>query len=352
MKNLNILLISPDFNYCCGRSKYFYLLSKYLTKRGHKVHFITNGGDSLERLNNLSIEQTTIKRLHSLNPFHILTTLIRLKKLINFNNIDVVHTNHRMTEILITLLRIFSKCKAKSVITVLSILKRKYGIEYKSEHIIAVSQSVKNNLIRIFSVNPSHITVIPHFIEDATASNNHDIDSEKRIIFSAGRFHPEKNYIVLLKAVNRIPEENLKVVLIGQGKEKKLYKDYARLNNIDLEIIEPMDDLSELFNKSTLCVLPSSTDPFPHFMLETGIHKKPFIGSDVDGMGELIIEKINGLKFENNNDADLAEKIKLFLNNEELAVQCSDNLFDTIKRIYSPDNIIKQIEDLYYQALS
>ena len=352
MKNLNILLISPDFNYCCGRSKYFFLLSKYLTKRGHKVFFITNGGDSLDRLINLGINQSTIKQLLSRNPLQIFATLIKINKIINHNNIDLVHTNHRLTELYITILNIFLKSKTKSIVTVLSILKRKYGIEYKSKHIIAVSKSVKENLINVFSVNPEYIKIIPHFIEDNNSCNIQKYESGKRIIFSAGRFHPEKNYIVLLKAVNRIPEENLRIVLIGQGKEKKLYEDYARLNNIDLEIIAPRDDISELFIKSTICVLPSRIDPFPHFMLEAGIHKRPFIGSDIDGIGELIIDKVNGLKFESNNDFDLAEKIKLLLRNKELAEKCADNLFETVKQKYSPDNIIKQTEDLYYQALS
>ena len=186
-KKLNILLISPDFNYCCGRSKYFYLLCKYLTLNGHNVYFVTNGGDSLVRLNNFVVELTVIKRLHSLNPFHAWSTLMQLNKIIKCSSIDIVHTNHRLTELLITLLTFFFKCKAKSVITVLSILKRKYGIEYKSKHIIAVSQSVKNNLINIFSVNPDYITVIPHFIEDVITNNFRKNMQEKRIIFSADR---------------------------------------------------------------------------------------------------------------------------------------------------------------------
>ncbi len=46
---LNILHITPDFNYACGRSYYVYLLSKYLSRK-HNVTVLTNGGDSLERL--------------------------------------------------------------------------------------------------------------------------------------------------------------------------------------------------------------------------------------------------------------------------------------------------------------
>jgi L-malate glycosyltransferase len=347
MKKLNILLISPNFNYCCGRSKYFYLLSKYLSQRGHNVYFLTNGGDSLIRLDNIGIKYIIISHLLSSNPIRLLFTLNKLKRFLYLNKIDIVHTNHRKTELLITILNLFLKNKIKSVLTVLSILKRSYGIEYKSKHIIAVSQSVKDNLIKEFSVNPKYIYIIPHFIEEVNISSIPNTKTDKRIIYSAGRFHPEKNYLVLLKAVKKISGENLKIILIGEGKEKKLYVDFAKQNNLDLELFEPQDDLSEFFNKATICVLPSTIDPFPHFMLESGIYKKPFIGSNIDGINELIIDEVNGLKFKNNNESDLADKIKLFLNNEELAKKCADNLYNTIKTEYSPDNIIKQIEDIY-----
>lgn len=347
---MNILHITPGFNYCCGRSKYVYLLCKYFTQLGHNVHLLTNGGDSLKRLDDLKISYTIIKDLHSYTPKIFASNIFKLRNLIKLHNIEIVHINHRKTEFLLNTMNNFFDTKIKTVMTVLSILKEKWGVEYKTKNIIAVSKSVKNNLLKNFSVNPKNITVIPHFIENDSDDNKLLVSNERSILFSAGRFHPEKNYLVLLKAVNLLPEYNLKVILAGEGIEKDLYEFFALKNGVDLEILKPTNNLKELFERAQICVLPSIVDPFPHFMLESGIHRKPFIGSDIDGMSELITNEENGLLFSSNNHQDLACKLKLFLNNQKLANKCADNLRNQILTDYSPDKIVKEIE-YYYQRI-
>lgn len=344
---MNILHITPGFNYCCGRSKYVYLLCKYFTQLGHNVHLLTNGGDSLKRLDELKISYTTIEDLHSNNPKIFASNIFKLRNLIKLHNIEIVHINHRKTEFLLNTMDMFFDTKIKTVMTVLSILNDKWGLEYKTKNIIAVSKSVKNNLLRNFSVNPKNITIIPHFIENEVIDNTYKNSNVKPILFSAGRFHPEKNYLVLLKAVTLLTECNIKVILAGEGIEKELYENYAMNNGIDLEIFEPTNNLNELFERARICVLPSIVDPFPHFMLESGIHRKPFIGSDIDGMSELITNEENGLLFQSNNHLELAGKIKIFLNHQELMKKCADNLHYQILTNYSPDKIVKEIENYY-----
>lgn len=349
---MNILHITPGFNYCCGRSKYVYLLCKYFSQLGHNVHLLTDGGDSLKRLDELRVRYTVIKDLHSNNPKNFASNIFKLRNLIKQHSIEIVHINHRKTEFLINTMNIFFDTKIKTVITVLSILNDKWGVEYKTKNIIAVSKAVKSNLLRKFSVNPENISLIPHFIENDADDNTLLESNEKQIVFSAGRFHPEKNYLVLLKAVNLLSEYNLKIILAGEGIELDLYKNFALNNSIDLEILKPTNNLNELFKRARICVLPSVVDPFPHFMLESGIHRRPFIGSDIDGMSELITNEENGLLFKSNNHQELASKIKLFLNNQKLAKKCADNLHSQILTNYSPEKIVKEIENYYYNILS
>lgn len=58
---LNILHISPDFNYACGVSKHVYLLLNELKKNNnYNLFFITNNGDSLDRLTKLGVQPTIL----------------------------------------------------------------------------------------------------------------------------------------------------------------------------------------------------------------------------------------------------------------------------------------------------
>lgn len=342
----------PEFNYCNGRANHVYLLCKYLKKEGHNITLITNGGDSLERIKLLNIKYFIFKDLQKKNPISIIKNLLKLKNICKIYNIDITHTHHRYNDLLTHLLKMI--VNTKNVISVLSIFKRKKIFNYKSEIIIAVSNSVKENLINIFKQKSSKIKVIPHFIEIPNQGNNYiniKINENQTVIFSAGRFHYEKNYETLIKAIGLLNSYKLTFLLIGEGNLEEKYISLARENNLNLNLKSAEKRLEEYFIGSTICVLPSVVDPFPFFMLESGVYKKPFIGSNVDGMKELIRHKENGLLFEPGNHYDLAEKIEMFLNDTQLMKKCAENLHKEVTEKYTAEKIMPQIIEIYENLL-
>jgi len=86
-------------------------------------------------------------------------------------------------------------------------------------------------------------------------------------------------------------------------------------------------------------------------MLQCGLHKKPFIGANVDGIGELIINGYNGLLFESGSDKELAEKIKLFKTDKALANSCAQNLYSDVINNYTQEFIIPKIKAMYARLL-
>ncbi len=61
----NILHISLDFNYSCGVSRYVCYLLDYFSKNpGYNMFFLTNGGDSLERISNTNLK-VKVSNLHT-----------------------------------------------------------------------------------------------------------------------------------------------------------------------------------------------------------------------------------------------------------------------------------------------
>jgi glycosyltransferase involved in cell wall biosynthesis len=355
MRKANILHIVPDFNYCNGRAKYVFLLCKYLKKEFNNVIIITNGGDSLERLQNNNLKYIVIKSLQSKNIIDLLINIKRLRTIFLTEDIDIIHTHHRFNELISNIAK--KGLNRKSVITVLSIISRRLYVEYKSESIIALSESVKNNLINIFKVKPEYISVIPNFIENKTDNfpNYHSSETskfaEKASIFSAGRFHPEKNFEILIKATGLLKNKNVILNIAGEGKQEKKYKEIASKYGVNLNIIPTQPDLEKYFLESTMCILSSKIDPLPFFMLDTGVHKKPFIGSSVDGIKELIKHKENGLLFEPGNYFDLAEKIEMFLNDPKLMNKCAENLHKEVIENYTPEKIMPQIINIYENLL-
>lgn len=66
---MNILHLTPDFNYSDGRSYYVYLILKYLKKAGHNVFLCTNKGNSFDRLQDQGIEVFTHDPLSKRSSF-------------------------------------------------------------------------------------------------------------------------------------------------------------------------------------------------------------------------------------------------------------------------------------------
>ncbi len=354
----NILHITPDFDYACGRSYYVFLLMKYL-KDAYNVSLITNGGDSIQRIEEENIKYKVIRGLKSKNPISVARNINELRAYIKEHCIDIVHTHHRLAEfIALQSINLNGTKKVHSVFTSLSIVNKKFNIEYKSDSIIAVSNSVKNMLTGKFSIDEHKISLIPNFtdteeIHELEIIAEHTRDHGRFYnILAVGRFHHEKNFETLLKAMKIINNAKFSLILVGEGDKDIDYKKYISKHNLNVEIIVPQKNLLQYFLVADLCVLPSVRDPFPNFMLQAGLHKKPFIGANVDGIGELINDGVNGLLFKSGNEHELAEKIKKFAADTDFAGRCADNLHKDVVNNYTQEFVIPKIKKLYNSLLT
>jgi glycosyltransferase involved in cell wall biosynthesis len=135
--------------------------------------------------------------------------------------------------------------------------------------------------------------------------------------------------------------------LIGEGPELNEYKRYISKNKLNVQIIEPQRYLVKFFIESDVCVLPSIRDPFPNFMLQSGLFTKAFIGTDIDGIPELIKNGSNGFLFESGNAKELAEILRNIKNDRAKAAECALSLHKDVMDGFTQDSIIPEIEELY-----
>jgi len=341
---MNILHLTPDFNYSDGRSYYVYLLLKYFKKKGHNVFLMTNRGDSFDRLSESGIPYNADASLSRKTSF--VSSLKKISEKVDSLNIDIIHSHHRYFELLANSMK--RKRKVNTVFTSLSIVDKRFYVEYKSDKIIAVSNCIRDMLVNKFNVNDNKISLIPNFVDSEEYSDKRKtFPDDSFCILSAGRFHSDKNYETLIKAVSLISGHRIKLILIGEGPEKNIYETLIKQYSIDAELIPPQKDLKKYFDIADMCVLSSVRDPLPGFMLQSGLHRKPFIGSDTDGIAEVIENNNNGLLFEKKNEHELSEKIKFFIDNKQMALNCADNLNKLVFEKFSERTVIPQIEYLY-----
>ncbi|MBX7043068.1 MAG: glycosyltransferase family 4 protein [Ignavibacteria bacterium] len=337
-----ILHITPDLNYVDGRSYYVTLLSRTQQELGHKVIVATGGGDALGRA---KCRVDVVKGL--MNKREIARTLKEISRIIDENEIDTVHTHHRYCELLANTVKSGS---VKTVMTALSIVDRRYFIDYRSDRIIAVSDSVRKMLTDKFRISESRIVTIPNFADSAELGKIISVRRKASSIFtlfSAARFHEEKDPVTLLEMMKILKSANVKLMLAGSGELEDDLRQYSARNNLNVEFIKPREDLLDLFSIADLCILTSVRDPLPTFLLQSGLHSKVFAGARTDGISEVISDRANGLLFKPRDARAAADAVTFAVKNPEACRAMAGNLHKEVMQKFTEQVNTRKIISIY-----
>jgi len=353
---IKILHITPDFNYSCGRSKLVYLYFKYFGNHpDYEIHFISNGGDSLDRLNDkasLKFQRLEFSTGYK-NLFYYRNFYTKLKKYIRNNKIDLVHTHHRFPEMVAV--KIEKKLKIKTVISTHGFTRGFKNISFQSDKIFSVSNSINRYLMNNFNIKKDKIISLYNPIENVTQidfrlgeqfKSENDISSDMKLLLFVGRISKDKGIDTLIKSFTSVKEkiENVFLVINGQL-EKKKYRQY--LDEDKIIYVPPQNDISHLYYIADIVILPSRTDSFPYVMLEAGTFKKTFIGGNTGGIAEFIDDGGNGLLVDPENSEQLAEKIIYLLNNPDVGKKFGENLHRKVNELCDYYSYFNQVEKIY-----
>ena len=355
---MNILYISPDFDYTCGVSRYVNQCLQHFSERDHfNVHFITNRGDSLDRISgnkNIKLHLLDFEKDHK-NPFKLIKDFFRLLSYCKKNKIDIIHTHHRYPELISVL--VSKIIGVKNITTVHSLVSGLKSLSFRSDKIICVSNAVKKNLIENYPHSKNRITVLYNCIDDSffdTMSdmqmirNKFGFNPDDKIILFVGRISRIKGVDTLINAffkINRL-NENIKLILLGQVEDINISEAIKGFEK-QIYVIQPAKDVCEFYQASDLVVLPSRIDPFPYVMLEAGAMKKPLIGGNTGGILEFIEDRVDGYLFEPGNELDLADKISYLIKHPDDAKNAALKLNEKVLRLCNCKENFQKMLNLY-----
>jgi len=199
----------------------------------------------------------------------------------------------------------------------------------KSDLIIAVSKAVKKSLISI-GVPKNKIKVVWNGIDENRFSPSpKDRRLEKKyhlenkiVISNICRLRKNKGIALLLKAVAKLRNKKMVILLVGRGRDKNFFQKISRQLKIRERVIfagfhkktESYYNLGDIF-------VSSSFDPgegLPLRILEAMACAKPIIATDISGSKEAVIDKKCGFIIPMQKIEPLAEKIAFLAENEYL----------------------------------
>jgi glycosyltransferase involved in cell wall biosynthesis len=184
-------------------------------------------------------------------------------------------------------------------------------------------------------------------------SNKHAQKKYDRIdILYVGGLSRHKGVHLLITAFKSLEGKNIRLHIIGKGKDEKKFK---RLAEGDSRIIfhgfVPDEELRLLYQKANITVVPSIWyDNSPMVIYESLNDGTPVIGSRIGGIPELIEGGYNGFLFEAGNVDELKEILGNLIKNPEPLKRLEDGAFESVKK-YDMDTHVKRLEEIYKECL-
>lgn len=347
---LKILHLNNYISHTSGVTRYIYHIVKN-TNDIFMHEIICFGGDAEDLFKEHNVKVTVIKYsgLFSLPGIYFF-----LVKYCKQNQIDIIHNHHRVFD---TITSILPRINFKTVTSVHSKVYGRKLFSYKADSLISYSDSITNHLVKYYKKSPSKIKQMKSFVDKSDVKIIIDRDELKKqlsltgnkVIVFIGRFSKEKGVDILVEAYDELYLTNKKIslIMIGEGEEEESLTDYCSENNLPVQFLIPKINIFDYYNIADVIVLPSRVDPFPYVMLEAGLMNKPFIGSNVDGISELIKHGVNGLLFESENVGELINSIQMVLEDQELAKRISQNFNNDIITNYSLEKVIHEYIAFY-----
>jgi glycosyltransferase involved in cell wall biosynthesis len=193
---------------------------------------------------------------------------------------------------------------------------------------IAVSEGVKDNLVRAFGVPAGRVRVVPNGLEiarvqaQAAEEPTLAIDWTVPTVVAVGRMIRQKGFAHLLDAFARVSARPCQLVIIGEGPERAALSRQARALGIQDRVVmtgfqaNPFAYLA----RSTVFVLSSLWEGFPFVILEAMACGVPVVSTDCpSGPAEIIAEGKSGLLLPPADPIALAGAIDRVLANKTLA---------------------------------
>jgi glucose-1-phosphate thymidylyltransferase len=143
------------------------------------------------------------------------------------------------------------------------------------------------------------------------------------VITAAGRLVEQKGQRYLIEAFSQVKsiltDKSLKLVIFGNGELRdQLLEQIKKLDLTERVQLPGNAPVREIIGITDIFVMPSLWEGMSVMLLEVMAGSKPIVATDVSGSRELITDKENGFLVSPKNSAELADKIKILVHDENL----------------------------------
>jgi len=302
-------------------------------------------------------------------PFKLFSQLITL---INREKINIIHCHLIKAQVFGYLLKLLRFPEVNLVFHEHGIKKGerdpliKMFTQKKVDLFLAVSHSMKNDLVTKCKIDPHKIQVLYNFV-DLNKYNQQKITwniTKKRrqiglsendfVIGYAGRLVKHKGLFEFIQSADLLKNQfgMFKFLIVGNGGDKSVLLrtiDEKRLGDYVI-FLGYQSDMVKFYSLLDCFVIPSYGEACSLTAIEAQAMGVPIIASNIPSLNETIHHRVNGLLFKIRDIQDLSNKILMIYHDENLRNKLIRNGI-TNSKSYSMTNYLKELDAIYQKAI-
>lgn len=349
-----------------------------LKKQGIKNFVASQGGRMVNELKRNKIPHLTLP-LKSKNIFTMKANAKKLAQYIRDNNINIVHARSRAPA-----WSAYWAAKAAGVHYITTFhgtyglgplgLKKLYNkIMTYGERVIAISNHIKNHIIKNYKIDKEKIRLIhrcadiekfsPQAVTQARMINKikeYNIADDKPVILLPGRITHWKGQHLLLEALHLMKNQNYYCIITGdsQGRIKYLnkLKELAKKYNLENRVgfFGRYSDVPALMMVSTV-ILSTAIEPeaFGRISVEGQAMGKIVIASNIGGSLDTIQDGVTGKFFESGDSQSLATALDWALSLKEAEKQkISEAAIKNVREHFTKQIMCDKTIEVYREVIN
>jgi len=190
--------------------------------------------------------------------------------------------------------------------------------------------------------------VIPNYV-DTNLFQSLNLEKKPRSLCFVGRLVKQKNLLALLEALKGSPYS---LDIVGGGEEEKCLKLFVKENNLNVNFLSIIShrQLPEILNRHEAFILPSLYEGMPKVLLEAMACGLPVIGTNVEGIREVIVDGENGLLCDITSNS-IRKTIDRLFEDDDLREKLGERARETIANKFALERIIETELNLYSKLL-
>jgi glycosyltransferase involved in cell wall biosynthesis len=238
----------------------------------------------------------------------------------------------------------------------------------RTDALVAVSEEVRNDLIRLGVAEPERFSVIPlgfdlgRFTDDAgrferraAVREQWRIAPEAEVVTLIARLVPIKRVDRFLRIAARLAQRpGVRFVIVGDGelRDQLAVSNEARGLGDRLVWAGFRCDMPDVCFASDLVVLTSDNEGTPVSLIEAQAAAVPVIGTDVGGVRSAVLDGRTGLVVEMQDEPGFARAVETVLGDPALAQQMARSGREHASASFSVQRLVDDVDNLYRSLLS